>query len=265
MTTPEQLAASIAFLAPGPDPPEIALILGSGLGDFANTILQPRVFDTSAIPHYPISSVEGHKGRIVFGLLGGRNLVVFQGRVHYYETGDIEAILYPVQIAHALGVQFLVVTNAAGGVSRGLSAGDLMGITDQLNLTGKPYRVAPGSTAHLPFYDSALLEEMKKTAGRLGIPLKSGVYAGDTGPSYETAAEVDMIHRLGGDAVGMSTIFETALAASLGIRVAGISCVTNPGTGISPEKLSHAEVTEVANRVKKTFTALLTEFVGSLP
>ena len=243
--------------------PTIGIILGSGLGDFADSVSSAVSLDTGSIPHYPKSTIEGHRGRLVFGSLAGKQLMLFQGRVHFYETGRMEPILYPVEIAHRLGVEILIVTNAAGGVSRKLSPGDLMVITDQLNLTFQHHRTVQEYDE--PLYDRKLIEVLSRVASEQGIALHSGVYVGVKGPSYETAAEVEFIHRIGGDAVGMSTIFETALASSLGLRVAGISLITNLGTGITPLKLHHGEVTDVANRTSQAFRSLLTAFIGSLP
>lgn len=245
--------------------PQIALVLGSGLGDFADTLADPIFMPTSEIPGYPLSTVEGHKGRIVFGKAGDRDVLAFQGRVHFYECGDLIKVLSPVRLAYGLGARILVVTNAAGGVNRQLSPGDLMLITDLINLTGEiPSQPDGRMLERKEPFDQALREQANAIARQLGIPLQKGVYAGVKGPSYETAAEVEMIHRLGGDAVGMSTVIEVQLAALLGMRVLGISCITNKGTGIGTEKLSHKEVNEVAGRVKKDFTRFLDALIRAL-
>lgn len=240
--------------------PALGLVLGSGLGNFADLLLERRAIDTATIPHYPRSTVEGHKGRIVFGRLGKVELCVLQGRVHFYESGSLDAVLYPIRVLRALGVTTLIVTNAAGGVNPGFRPGDLMLITDQINLTfGLP--LPPGGGRARPsagvLYDPKLIALVRKTAAAKGILLQSGVYCGVKGPSYETAAEVRMVGRIGGDAVGMSTVNEVSFAASLGMRVAGVSCITNLATGTGAAALSHAEVTEVADRVQHSFTALL--------
>lgn len=238
--------------------PKIAVVLGSGLGDFADALTKPTSINTSDIPHYPRSTVIGHQGRLVFGKLGSAPILAFQGRVHFYETGNLETVLYPIRIAHKLGIKTLIVTNAAGGVNRSFKPGDLMMITDQINLTFEnPLGDSGLRRLNIDLYDKAIQKIIMQVATKKNLPLQSGVYCGVKGPSYETAAEVRMVGRIGGDAVGMSTINEVSLAVALGIRVAGISCITNLATGIGHEKLSHGEVTEVANRVKKSFTELL--------
>ncbi len=244
--------------------PDVAVILGSGLGDFAESLTNKTIIPTETIPHYPISTVVGHKGRLVFGKIKNVNLLAFQGRVHYYETGDLNTILYPIRVAHALGIKTLIVTNAAGGINRQFKPGDLMVIVDHLNLTFE-YPLADTNQSqavkHGTFYDPDLQRILLEVAEQLKIPLQRGVYCCLKGPSYETKTEVEMIRRFGGDAVGMSTINEITLARSFGMKILGISCITNFAAGIINQKLSHAEVTEVANMVKTTFSKLLTETI----
>jgi purine-nucleoside phosphorylase len=248
-----------------PSPPGVAVILGSGLGEFAQELPHPKVVPTTSIPHYPLTTVEGHKGEIVFSPYGSRTLMAFRGRVHYYEAGDVQTILFPLRVAMALGVDTVVLTNAAGGVNRKFQPGDLMLVTDQLNLTGT---TAPHFASHgRPFpdiYDKRLLTIATEVADKMGLPIQRGVYAGVKGPSYETAAEIEMVFRLGGDAVGMSTVIEAEAARSMGARVLGISCITNKATGTSPARLDHAEVTQVANRVRKEFAGLLRGILGRI-
>lgn len=244
--------------------PEIALVLGSGLGDFADSVDGRTSIPSTDIPHYPRSTVEGHKGHLVFGIMKNKPLLAFQGRIHFYESNNLDTVLYPIRTAHALGVKTLIVTNAAGGVNRSFAPGDLMLITDQVNLTFESRRFGSSNGSKISFYDPTLGEKAREAAQQWNIALKQGVYVGVKGPSYETAAEVEMIRRIGGDAVGMSTIFEVALASSLGMRVLGISCITNLATGIGNQKLSHAEVTEVGNRVKTTFGNLLKSIIEML-
>jgi purine-nucleoside phosphorylase len=246
--------------------PRIAIILGSGLGELAESLVFKKTIETSAIPHYPLSSVPGHKGRLIFGTLCKIPIIAFQGRVHFYESGNLESTLYPIRIAHALGIHTLIITNAAGGINRNFAAGDLMLISDQINLTFEnPLSGIYHTSQNHQLYDKNLQSIAIRTAKTNDISLQQGVYCGVKGPSYETAAEIEMIRRFGGDAVGMSTINEVSLAATLGIKVAGISCITNMATGISADKLSHSEVTEVANRVKQTFTTLMQEFIKGIP
>ena len=245
--------------------PRTAVILGSGLGEFAEILEDSVAIDTAGIPHYPQLSVEGHKGRIVIGNLLGIPLLVFQGRVHYYETGELDPVLFPIVVARELGVETLLITNAAGGINPSFRAGDLMLITDHINLTFQaPPFIGNLATRRLPLYDSRLRGTIERTARRDKITIRKGVYCGVPGPSYETAAEIRMIRKIGGDAVGMSTVNEVTCAARLGMAVAGISCITNLSTGMTGEKLSHAEVTVVADRVKHTFTKLVRGFVASL-
>jgi purine-nucleoside phosphorylase len=242
--------------------PAVGVVLGSGLGDFADSLADAVSIPTTAIPHYPHSTVVGHRGRLVFGAVGRLPVLVFQGRVHYYETGTIETVLYPIRVAHALGIRTLLVTNAAGGIRTTFAPGDLMLIEDQINLTFEnPVTDGPRRAPRTACYDDAFQRLIRETAKKARIPLKRGVYLGLKGPSYETAAEIRMARALGADAVGMSTVNEVSLAASLGMKVAGISCITNLATGILKTKLSHDEVTDVANMVTTRFTRLLTQSV----
>lgn len=252
--------------------PTIALVLGSGLGDFGNHLSNVATFTAREIPHYPVSSVQGHAGRILFGTLedSGRTtaqLLVFQGRVHFYECNDLEKVVYPIRIARALGAKTLVVTNAAGGINRLFTPGDLMFIRDYINMTGEnPLAGARHAAAKriLPAFDSGLLTIAKGVALEQTIRTTEGVYCWTKGPTYESAAEIRMMAVAGADAVGMSTVPEVIAASQLGMKTLGISCITNMATGISKEKLSHAEVTETANMVKARFTILLKEIMFAL-
>ncbi len=246
--------------------PSIGIVLGSGLGDFVDGLTNKTAINTADIPHYPRSTVEGHKGKLVFGSMGTRkDVLAFQGRVHFYESNSVETVLYPIRVAHRLGVKTLLVTNAAGGVNRGMRPGDLMVITNQINLTGIQLTYPLGYEAgHKPLYNRRLIEITSDIAEANGLAIRKGVYAGLKGPSYETASEVEMVHRIGGDAVGMSTVLEVSLASQLGMEILGISCITNLGTGIGKEKLSHTEVTEVGNRVKTGFALLLSRIIDAL-
>jgi purine-nucleoside phosphorylase len=244
--------------------PEIAIVLGSGLGDFADA-LQPTVtVATRDIPDYPPVTVTGHKGRVIAASWEGKNLLVFQGRIHFYECNDYAMVLHPVALAAALGCRILIVTNAAGGINRAFQPGDLMFITDQIDLTmsGIPSGAPPAPQEHL--YDRKLTDRAGEVAMKKGIRLRSGIYAAVKGPSYETAAEVEMIHRIGGDAVGMSTAKEVSYAVQLGMRVLGISCITNKAAGIESSKLDHAEVTEVGRRVRLEFSTFLFALIEAL-
>ncbi len=254
---PAHLNKSIDFLLSRiAERPSVALVLGSGLGQFADNIADAIHIPSTEIPNYPQSTVEGHKGHLVFGRVAERPVLLFQGRVHFYESRNLDGVLYPIRIAHALGVSTLVVTNAAGGINRSFLPGDLMLITDHINLNTQPYAWSVWNGHRSP-YDGRLLQAARSAASGNSIGLREGIYVGVKGPSYETAAEVEAIRRLGGDAVGMSTVFEASLASSLGIRVLGISCITNLATGISKDKLSHAEVTEVGALARDKFSQLI--------
>ncbi len=241
--------------------PRLALILGSGLGDFVDVLPDPTILDAESIPHYPRSTVVGHKGRLVFATFRTVPLVAFQGRNHFYESNDLRSVLFPLRVAHALGGKTVIITNAAGGVNRDFGPGDLMAITDQINLTSEGFPFSADRPSMQPVFQEELITRLDAIARKEMIPLRYGVYAGVKGPSYETAAEVEMVHRLGGDAVGMSTVLEAACAASLGMKVLGISCITNKATGINPHRLDHHEVTDVANKVRSDFTRLLIAFI----
>lgn len=244
--------------------PEIALILGSGLGDFANELTDPISLPTVSLPSYPVSTVQGHAGRLVFGRvisngIASKPLLVFQGRVHYYETHDIQRTLLPIRIAKELGAHTLIVTNAAGGINPLFSAGDLMLIEDVFHLF-LPLRSA---NLHSPLrhernlFNRPLGTHILNRAMEMGLPIRKGTYCWLTGPSYETPAEIEMIRRLGADAVGMSTVPEVFEAKGLGMRVAGVSLISNLAAGMSGQKLSHDEVTQTAKRVKESFTEFM--------
>lgn len=243
--------------------PKTGIVLGSGLGDYAENLEIDMAIETASIPHYPVSTVEGHKGKLIFGRLNDNQILAFQGRVHYYETGNLNTILYPIQVAHKLGVKNIILTNAAGGVNRHFHPGDLMLMKDHINLTfenpialiGKP-KQTKGYV-----YDPKLISLIIKISDDMRVPLREGIYVGVKGPSYETASEVEMVRRIGGDAVGMSTVNEASFASALGMRVAGISCITNYATGVTNAKLAHAEVTEVANKVKHRFSSLISSIL----
>ncbi len=247
--------------------PEIALILGSGLGDFAETIDIEDKIPTAEIPHFPRSTVEGHKGYLVFGYLEKLPLMIVQGRTHYYEGHSIQDVGFVVRVMAELGVKVLLVTNAAGGVNPRFRPGDLMIIVDHINFLFNNPLIGPSipEEARWPdmynCYDESLVDLVEQTGIDLKIPLRKGVLFVSSGPSYETASEVRMVQRLGGDAVSMSTVPEVLIARARGIRVAGISCITNLATGISSQPLSHKEVTEIANQVKDKFQKLVHEVI----
>ncbi len=268
ISTAEKVRASAEFVRSAlPVSPTAAIVLGSGLGDIFDALPILASVPTATIPHFPVGSVQGHRGMLLLlALQEGKELLVFQGRTHFYEHRDVEALLYPVRLANSLGIRTLIVTNAAGGVNRGFKAGDIMIITDQINLTGLGYHFdhPQPATKGAGLYSHRLVERATLVASDVGVAVKTGVYAGVKGPSYETAAEVEMIRRIGGDAVGMSTVLEVGFASSLGIEVLGVSCITNLATGISSIRLSHEEVTEVAHRVKSNLTQFLIATISAI-
>jgi purine-nucleoside phosphorylase len=247
-----------------PAPPQIALVLGSGLGEYAESLPGSLTFPSGEIPSYPRSTVPGHKGRIVFAEIGGRSLIAFQGRIHLYECNDLSMVLFPIAVAAGLGARTLVVTNAAGGINRQFTPGDLMLITDQIDLTLHAETIPGERGWKREMFDPVLTEHASLLATERGLPVRRGVYAAVKGPSYETAAEVEMIYRLGGDAVGMSTVKEVAFASRLGMKILGISCITNKATGIGTTKLNHDEVTQVAEKVRTNFAHLLTDCISDM-
>ncbi|MGA9116557.1 MAG: purine-nucleoside phosphorylase [Bacteroidota bacterium] len=240
------------------------IILGSGLGDFADGMDDITAFPVGDIPGYVPQTVPGHRGRLLFGKVGGRPVLAFQGRIHFYECGNLEQVLHPVHLAAAMGVSTLIITNAAGGIHPSLGPGDLMMIRDQINLTGERLPPGCGTPRGIGPYAENLWHLGSSTALSLGIPLADGIYAGVKGPSYETASEIRMLAFLGADAVGMSTVMEAALAASYGMEVAGISCITNMATGLSSRPLSHDEVTQVGQSVRGRFAAFLQALITRL-
>lgn len=250
---------------------DVALVLGSGLGDYANALEDAQVIPYAEIPHMPLSSVSGHAGNLVIGAKAGKRIVAMQGRAHLYEGRSATEVVFGVRLMARLGAKTLIVTNAAGGISPGLEPGDLMAITDQLNLTGTSSLVGPvDDRLGSRFVDmsEAFAAELVELAGgvadRLGFALKRGVYAGLLGPQYETPAEVRMLRTLGADAVGMSTVLEVLAARHLGLRVLGLSCISNLAAGLSEGPLSHREVQETARRVQPKLQSLLSGIVESL-
>jgi purine-nucleoside phosphorylase len=244
--------------------PEIGLILGSGLGVLADEIETPVTIPYGEIPHFPVSTVEGHKGQLVIGRLEGKSVCAMQGRFHYYEGHGLDEVTFPVRVMKAIGADKIIVTNAAGGINESYKAGDLMLIRDHINLTGRNPLIGPndeGMGVRFPDMSDAYCPDLRalalEVAQQNGIKLQEGVYVGMLGPSYETPAEIRMLRTLGGDAVGMSTVPEVIVARHAGIRVLGISCISNMAAGILPQPLSHDEVMETAEKVKHTFLTLV--------
>lgn len=251
--------------------PSIGLILGSGLGILADEIESPIKIPYQDIPNFPISTVEGHAGQLVIGKLNGANVVAMQGRFHFYEGYSLKEVTYPVRVMKELGVQTLIVTNAAGGINESFEAGDLMLITDHINNMGTNPLIGPNEGELGPrfpdmseSYDTELRNIAKKAANELSIKLQEGVYIGNTGPSYETPAEVRALRIIGGDAVGMSTVPEVIVAKHAGLKVLGISCISNMAAGILNQPLSHDEVMETTEKVRENFLKLVKTIIERL-
>lgn len=251
--------------------PEIAIVLGSGLGDFAEQINIEYCIDYNTIPHFPVSTVEGHSGKFVFGTLEDKKIVAMQGRVHYYEGYDAETVVLPIRLLHLLGAKTLILTNAAGGVNLSFTPGDLMLITDHIaSFMPSPLRGKNKDALGARFpdmsnvYARALCDKIRAAAQAQSINLKEGVYLQFPGPAYETPAEIYMARTLGADAVGMSTAIEAMAAKHCGMQVCGISCITNMASGILDTPLSHEEVKETANKASDTFTRLMCETIKSI-
>ncbi|HHY21616.1 MAG TPA: purine-nucleoside phosphorylase [Bacilli bacterium] len=251
--------------------PVIGLILGSGLGVLADEIEEPVKIPYEQIPGFPVSTVEGHAGQFVFGRLAGKNVVAMQGRFHYYEGYSMQEVTLPVRVMKELGVRKLIVTNAAGGVNETFSVGQLMLISDHINQFGTNPLIGPNEEAigvRFPDLSNAycfkLREVAKSVASKHQIPIREGVYVGMSGPSYETPAEIRMIRKLGGDAVGMSTVPEVIVARHSGLAVLGISCISNMAAGILDEALSHEEVIEATEKVREQFLTLVRGIVASI-
>ena len=244
--------------------PEIGLILGSGLGDYANKIENKIIIPYKDLPDFPVSTVAGHVGQFVMGELNGRKVIAMQGRVHYYEGYTQRKITLPVRIMKSLGVQKMILTNAAGGVNKDFAPGTLMMITDHINFSGSNPLIGENPDdfgARFPdmsgIYAKEYRDSLKELAIKEGIELKEGVYMMFSGPSYETPAEIRMARVMGADAVGMSTVPEAIVCSQMGISVLGISCITNYAAGILDQPLNHKEVVETADKVKHDFEKVL--------
>jgi purine-nucleoside phosphorylase len=251
--------------------PDFGLILGSGLGELADEIEDAVKIDYEKIPNFPVSTVEGHAGKLVIGKLKGKNVIAMQGRFHYYEGYSMQEVTFPVRVMKGLGVHSIVVTNACGGMNKDFEPGDLMLIEDHLNMTGANPLIGPNeaelgprfpdmSRAYTPDY----IKTAKDVAKKIEIKVQQGVYAGITGPTYMTPAELIMLRNLGADTIGMSTVPEVIVASHMGMKVLGISCITDMAIGEELEPLTHAQVVEVANRTKPRFIQLVKEFLATV-
>jgi purine-nucleoside phosphorylase len=251
--------------------PAIAVVLGSGLGEFASTLDGGTSLRYEDIPHWPASTVVGHDGRVVLGDVAGRPIAALAGRTHYYEGHDLRSVTFATRVLGVLGVKVLILTNAAGGVNTGFSAGDLMVIDDHINLLGSNPLIGPNEErfgVRFPdltnVYSPRLRRVADETGAALDLKLRHGIYVAWHGPSYETPAEVRFLRAIGADAVGMSTVPEAIVARHMGIEVLGISCITNLAAGVLPQPLNHEEVLETARRVRGKFTSLLNGVIARI-
>jgi purine-nucleoside phosphorylase len=272
MTYFDQVSEAAAFLRTmfGPFNPRVGIVLGSGLGAVADSLAERVVVPYAEIPHFPRSTVEGHRGRIVAGLLGGAPVLVMQGRVHFYEGYTPAQVTFPMRVLGALGIQSVILTNAAGGIAEGLRQGQLVALADHINLMGwnplvgpneQRFAVRPGAglrfTDMTEAYAKRLRALAKEAAAEEGFELDEGIYVAVPGPSFETPAEIRAFRALGATLVGMSTVPETIVARHMGIEVLGLSCVTNLAAGLGATPLSHKEVIETGRQVERRLARLL--------
>lgn len=252
--------------------PEIGLILGSGLGDMANELENQVKIPYESIPHFPVSTVEGHMGNLIIGTFYGKSVIALQGRFHYYEGYTMQQVTFPVRVMQELGVTALILTNAAGGINESFKPGNLMIITDHINNMGTNPLIGPNEQTlgeRFPdmsqVYNKAFVAHALASAKTLDIAVQTGVYVGNTGPTYETPAEIRMLRILGGDAVGMSTVPEAMVGAHAGMQILGISCISNMAAGILDQPLTHTEVIETTTLVKGHFIKLVKQIIETLP
>ena len=250
--------------------PEVCLILGSGLGNFAENIENKLIIPTSELLNYPKSTVEGHKGNIIFGNISGKNVIAFQGRIHFYEGYKLSDTIFPVVIAKLFGVATLLTTNVSGGINSSYQPGDIIFIDNHINFTFKNPIKELLDTNHdvnnirHQFYDAEILKRISELTKKFGIDYKKGTYLWTNGPSYETPAEIQAFKKLGADMVGMSTVPEVITASYFGMKIIGISLISNLASGISDQKLSHAEVIEISEINKFKLESLLKEVIHIL-
>ncbi len=268
MTTDQKLKETVAYIARKSKlKPRLGFVLGSGLAHFAESVQNRTEFAFAELPHFATASVEGHPGKLILGEIEGLPTAVLQGRLHAYEGLEMEQVMYPVRTLAELGISTVVVTNAAGGLKKIMRPGDFMVIKDHINLTGQNPLRGPNWDRGPRFldmteaYDKKLSRILKTSLRAQKARVFEGIYVGVMGPTYETAAEIQFYGKIGGGAVGMSTVADVIAARHAGLKIAGLSCITNLGTGLSRSKLSHADVKDVAQRVEKSFTRALVDFV----
>ena len=248
--------------------PKVGVVLGSGLGEFVDQIENKTIISYNDIPYFKKTTVEGHEGRLILGKVQGVEVAVLQGRLHAYEGLPMDEVVFPVRLLSILGISTLILTNAAGGVNLDFKPGDLILIQDHINLMGRNPLIGPNNNQMGPrfpdmshAYNPELNNILKRVSKNLGFNMREGVYAGVLGPTYETPAEIKMIRALGGDMVGMSTVPECIAANHLGLKVCGVSCITNMGAGIVNQTLRHEDIKEEALKVMSYFSALLSQSI----
>ena len=267
----DKLEEAAALIRRETPPPDVAIVLGSGLGAFATTLQDATAWSYADLPHWPASHVIGHEGRLVVGTLAGRRVSALSGRAHFYEGHDLRTVTFATRVMGRLGAKVLILTNAAGGINVKLTPGTLMVMDDHINLLGSNPLVGPNEDRFgLRFPDMSTVYSPRlraladDVAAAQGLPIGHGVYVAVHGPSYETPAEIRFLRTIGADAVGMSTVPEAIAARHMGIEVLGISCITNAAAGVLPKPLNHDEVMEVARQVRGRFAALLEGIIGRL-
>lgn len=251
--------------------PKVGIVLGSGLGHYATTLKNSVSIKYTDIPHFCPTTIEGHEGKLIAGFVGNTPVIVMQGRIHAYEGHDLEQVTFPIRVMKVLGVTHVFITNAAGSINEKYVPGTIVAITDHINLTGRNALVGKNYSELGPRfpdmsegYSKDLINIMTKAARDLGFEMPTGIYCGVLGPSYETPAEIQMMKTIGGDLVGMSTVHEVIVANHAGLKVAGISCITNLAAGLSREKLNHEEVKREAAKINEKITNLINKSIEAL-
>jgi purine-nucleoside phosphorylase len=262
----EKVKAAVSFLKLcTKHQPQIGVILGSGLGGFVDQIENSIAIRFEDIPHFPVSSVAGHRGELLLGDLCGASLFALSGRVHYYEGYTMQQVVFPIRVMAAFGIEAVIITNSAGAINESFQPGDIVCIRDHINLMGDDPLIGTTKLVNLTeAYHSELRKLACETADRLGMILRSGIYAAYSGPSYETPAEIRALRTMGADMVGMSTIPEVIMANSLGMKVLGLSMITNMAAGMSPKPLSHKDVINTSNKASAKFGELVRGIIEQL-
>lgn len=271
-TAIEKLTETVGYIrSQSPVKPKIGIILGSGLGAFVDQVQVSTKIRYDDIPHFMPPTVDGHQGNLILGHVGINPVAILQGRNHYYEGHSMETVVFPTRTLAILGIEYLILTNSAGGFGETMQPGDFMLIEDHINLMGNNPLMGPNIKELGPrfpdmteAYDKKLLEQMEKILQQQSTKYHKGIYCAVSGPTYETPAEVRYLKQIGGKAVGMSTVPEVIAANHLGLRVAALSCITNLAAGLSRQKLSHQEVTDTAKKVEQKFTHFMKEFVENI-